>query len=81
LIRQSVSVKSLGSALGTGGMETKLIAAELASGAGVTTVITNAKHPENVSDIITYNLTYPPDSRRPATESGGYCMDYILQVR
>lgn len=63
-----MSVKSLGSALGTGGMETKLIAAELASGAGVTTVITNGKHPENVSEIISYNLTYPPDSQEAGAE-------------
>ncbi|KZT51772.1 glutamate 5-kinase [Calocera cornea HHB12733] len=62
LIRQSVSVKSSGSALGTGGMETKLIAAELASGAGVTTVITNSKTPASISSIIAYNLLHPPDA-------------------
>ncbi|KZO90407.1 glutamate 5-kinase [Calocera viscosa TUFC12733] len=67
VIRQSVSVKSSGSALGTGGMETKLIAAELASGAGVTTVITNSKTPAHISTIIAYNLLHPPDAPAPAS--------------
>ncbi|KAJ3530263.1 hypothetical protein NM688_g7734 [Phlebia brevispora] len=40
-IRSQVSTKTLGSSLGTGGMETKLIAAEIATAAGVTTIITS----------------------------------------
>ena len=50
-----MSTTTLGSSLGTGGMETKLIAAEIATAAGVTTVITSSKHPENISGIIDYN--------------------------
>ena len=36
-------------------METKLIAAEIATAAGVTTVITSSKRPENIFDIIEYH--------------------------
>jgi len=49
-----VSTSTLGSSLGTGGMETKLIAAEIATGAGVTTVITSSKQPSTIVDIIDY---------------------------
>lgn len=45
----------MGSSLGTGGMETKIIAAEIATGAGVTTIITSSKRPENMFDIIEYH--------------------------
>ena len=51
----AVSTSTLGSSLGTGGMETKLIAAEIATAAGVTTVITSSKFPENILKIIEYN--------------------------
>ena len=54
-IRAQVSTKTLGSKLGTGGMETKLIAAEIATATGVTTVISNSTHPERIVDIIDYN--------------------------
>ncbi|KAL5528871.1 hypothetical protein ACEPAG_4845 [Sanghuangporus baumii] len=54
-IRSQVSTKTLGSKLGTGGMETKLIAAEIATAAGVTTVITSSTHPERIFEIIEYN--------------------------
>ncbi|TCD64679.1 hypothetical protein EIP91_003793 [Steccherinum ochraceum] len=54
-IRQQVSTTTLGSNLGTGGMETKLIAAEIATAAGVTTVITSSKDPKNILKIINYN--------------------------
>ena len=37
-------------------METKLIAAEISTAAGVTTIITSSKHPENVFRIIEYDL-------------------------
>lgn len=50
----TVSTSTLGSSLGTGGMETKLIAAEIATGAGVTTVITSSKQPSTILDIIDY---------------------------
>ncbi|KAI8068486.1 Aspartate/glutamate/uridylate kinase [Gongronella butleri] len=50
-LRASIRVGSSGSSLGTGGMMTKLVAADLATSAGVTTIITRA-HPENVWPII-----------------------------
>ncbi|KAH8782873.1 Aspartate/glutamate/uridylate kinase [Diaporthe sp. PMI_573] len=42
---------SAGSSLGTGGMSTKLVAARLATSAGVTTVITRASNPGNITKI------------------------------
>ncbi|CED84843.1 glutamate 5-kinase [Phaffia rhodozyma] len=51
-IRQKVSTATLGTSLGTGGMETKLIAAELAMGAGVTTVILNSQKISSIFPII-----------------------------
>ncbi|EIW85620.1 glutamate 5-kinase [Coniophora puteana RWD-64-598 SS2] len=53
-IRAEVSTATLGSSLGTGGMETKLIAAEIATAAGVTTVIASSKSPSTILDIIEY---------------------------
>lgn len=41
-----------GSALGTGGMTTKLIAADLATAAGVATIITHGSKPTNIIKII-----------------------------
>ncbi|KAJ2490438.1 Glutamate 5-kinase [Coemansia sp. RSA 2050] len=53
-LRDAVDVSSAGSAVGTGGMATKLIAAELATAAGVTTVITRGSTPQKVVDIIEF---------------------------
>lgn len=50
----SADVSSAGSSLGTGGMSTKLVAARLATSAGVTTVITRSSKPGNVSEIVNY---------------------------
>ena len=47
-----VDVGGSGSGWGTGGMVTKLKAAKIASGAGVTTVITNGKNPLNIVKIM-----------------------------
>lgn len=49
-----VSTATLGSSLGTGGMETKLIAAELATVAGVSTIICNGSKPQSIAPIITH---------------------------
>lgn len=49
-----MSTSTLGSSLGTGGMETKLIAAEIATETGVTTIINNSKNPGIISQIIEY---------------------------
>ncbi|PFH53564.1 hypothetical protein AMATHDRAFT_54750 [Amanita thiersii Skay4041] len=54
-IRSQVSTTTLGSSLGTGGMETKLIAAEIATAAGVATIITSSKCPESIFSIIEYH--------------------------
>lgn len=47
-------VSSRGSALGTGGMGTKIVAARLATSAGVTTVITRSSKPGNIRSIINF---------------------------
>ncbi|KAL0947689.1 hypothetical protein HGRIS_013777 [Hohenbuehelia grisea] len=67
-IRSEVSTTTLGSSLGTGGMETKIIAAEIATAAGVTTIITSSKRPHDVYRIIAYHNTMkavgdPPSSQ------------------
>lgn len=49
-----VDVSSAGSALGTGGMSTKITAARLATSAGVTTVITKSSKPGNVLEIVSH---------------------------
>ncbi|KAI8376024.1 glutamate 5-kinase [Radiomyces spectabilis] len=51
-LREEITVTSPGSSLGTGGMVTKLVAADLATAAGVTTVITRGATPENIIPII-----------------------------
>lgn len=47
-----MTVSSPGTSLGTGGMVTKLIAADLATAAGVTTIITRGSTPQNIISII-----------------------------
>ncbi|KAF2141473.1 uncharacterized protein K452DRAFT_228480 [Aplosporella prunicola CBS 121167] len=47
-------VSSAGSSLGTGGMSTKIVAARLATSAGVTTVITRSSKPGNIHSIVQY---------------------------
>ncbi|KAL9579533.1 MAG: hypothetical protein Q9203_006650 [Teloschistes exilis] len=47
-------VSSTGSSLGTGGMATKLIAARLATSAGVTTVIARSSNPGNIANVVRY---------------------------
>ena len=42
----------VGSARGTGGMATKVIAAEIAASAGISTFIANGEHPEILYDIV-----------------------------
>ncbi|KAJ4332597.1 Glutamate 5-kinase, partial [Ascochyta clinopodiicola] len=51
----TADVNSAGSALGTGGMSTKIVAARLATSAGVTTVITKSSKPGNISAIIKHS--------------------------
>jgi len=73
-IRSQVSTKTLGSHLGTGGMESKLIAAEIAAEVGVATVICSSKYPERILDIIEYDkatrstsLSNPATPREPGS--------------
>jgi len=54
-IRAQVSTATLGSNLGTGGMETKLIAAEIATAAGVSTIITSSRNPASLFAILEYD--------------------------
>lgn len=70
-IRSQVSTTTLGSSLGTGGMETKLIAAEIATAAGVTTVITSSKDPKNIFKIIEYNNALKSGTSTPAEPYSG----------
>ncbi|KAI0927880.1 hypothetical protein AcW1_005287 [Taiwanofungus camphoratus] len=70
-IRSQVSTTTMGSNLGTGGMETKIIAAEIAMAAGVTTIITSSKDPKSVFKIIEYNNALKSGSSTPLeTQSG-----------
>ncbi|KAJ8659452.1 glutamate 5-kinase [Lichtheimia ornata] len=63
-LREQVTVTSPGSSLGTGGMVTKLVAADLATAAGVTTVIARGSTPENILPIIEdSNNKKPPHTR------------------
>ena len=50
----AADVSTAGSSLGTGGMSTKIVAARLATSAGVTTVITRSSNPGNIVNIINY---------------------------
>ncbi len=52
--RLNVNTSSAGSSVGTGGMTTKLIAAELGSASGVTTIITRSSVPGNIKAIVDY---------------------------
>ena len=65
-----MSTTTLGSSLGTGGMETKLIAADISTAAGVTTIITSSKHPENVFSIIEYDVQNSPGKLSKSNSSG-----------
>ncbi|RVX74813.1 hypothetical protein B0A52_01090 [Exophiala mesophila] len=53
-----VDVSSAGSALGTGGMATKIVAARLATAAGTSTIITKSSKPGNIAAIIHH--LHPP---------------------
>ncbi|RMY25849.1 hypothetical protein D0867_00443 [Hortaea werneckii] len=50
----AADTSSAGSNLGTGGMGTKIVAARLATAAGVTTVITRSSKPGNIAAIVRY---------------------------
>lgn len=52
----------MGLNVGTGGMTTKLIAAELATNAGVTTIVTLSSRPELILEIVAQIQSQGPDS-------------------
>lgn len=67
------TVSSAGSALGTGGMSTKIIAARLGTSAGVTTIITKSSKPGNVLSIVRYIQSLKRlTSVSPAFEGDGH---------
>ena len=61
-------VSTAGSSLGTGGMGTKIVAAKLATSAGVTTIITRSSNPGNVMDIVRYLQATTSPSDTPLLE-------------
>ena len=75
----SVTTSTLGSSLGTGGMATKLIAAELATAAGVTTVVMHAGHVQDIFGIIEGGI--PPSagdgSETPRMDEGPLCTRFL----
>ncbi|KAK6501593.1 hypothetical protein TWF481_009427 [Arthrobotrys musiformis] len=62
-------VSTAGSAVGTGGMATKLIAAKLATSAGVTTIITRSSIPANIFEIVKYCQSLKSQSQTPVRSS------------
>ncbi|KAH8588960.1 Aspartate/glutamate/uridylate kinase [Bisporella sp. PMI_857] len=70
-------VSSAGSSLGTGGMSTKIVAARLATSAGVTTIITRSSNPGNIANIIRY-LQSSPSSPGKTVESADGILDEPL---
>ena len=65
----NADVSSAGSALGTGGMGTKIIAARLATSAGVTTVITKSSKPGNIPGIVAYLQSLSSSSTKSSPSS------------
>lgn len=60
-IRQQVSTESLGTALGTGGMTTKLVAADLATAAGVTTIVMSSSNVRTIPEILRCDIEKQDD--------------------
>ncbi|PKY42948.1 glutamate 5-kinase [Rhizophagus irregularis] len=61
-LKERVVVSTPGSSLGTGGMVTKLAAADLATAAGVTTIISRGSAPKNIISIVTSLSNVNPNS-------------------
>lgn len=83
----AADVSSAGSALGTGGMSTKIIAARHATSAGVTTVITRSSNPGNILGIINHYqkakkaaLNTPPSSKVSSEDHNLPHPDLSLQL-
>ncbi|KAJ2357756.1 Glutamate 5-kinase [Coemansia erecta] len=79
-LRDAVDVSSAGSAVGTGGMATKLIAAELATAAGVSTVITRGSTPQKVIDIVDH-FSNPELAEDAAVPAHALCTRFVAKSR
>lgn len=67
----AADVSSAGSSLGTGGMGTKIVAARLATAAGVTTVVTRSSKPGNIASIVNHVESLKRNNGNPdASDSG-----------
>ncbi|KAL8743698.1 MAG: hypothetical protein Q9190_003966 [Brigantiaea leucoxantha] len=62
-------VSSAGSSLGTGGMSTKIVAARLATSAGVTTIISRSSKPGNIASIVQYTQAIRNASREAVPQA------------
>lgn len=75
-----VSTATLGTSLGTGGMSTKLIAAELATAAGTTTVIMHSGHVEDIFGVIKGGAGPSGEmSETPRIDDGPLCTRFLRQ--
>ncbi len=68
-LEASIRTDSSSSGWGTGGMQTKLTAARIATDAGVTTVITSSKNPQNPIDILNGKAIGTRFDPEPSTDS------------
>ncbi|WWC58373.1 glutamate 5-kinase [Kwoniella dejecticola CBS 10117] len=77
-VKQQVSTATLGTSLGTGGMSTKLIAAELATAAGTTTVIMHSANVKDIFRVIEKGAGPSRDiSETPYLEEGPLCTRFL----
>ncbi|KAJ1673975.1 Glutamate 5-kinase, partial [Spiromyces aspiralis] len=79
-LREIVDVSSSGSSVGTGGMATKLIAAELATAAGVTTIVTHSANPGKIVDIVEY-FSNPDVSPEAPAPNNVLCTRFVAMSR
>jgi glutamate 5-kinase len=75
-----VDVSSAGSQVGTGGMTTKLIAAELATSAGVNTIICKSAIPGNIHSIVKYIQSHDNPVELVPPPTAGLSEDPELQL-
>ncbi|WRT63919.1 glutamate 5-kinase [Kwoniella shivajii] len=77
-VKEQVSTSTLGTSLGTGGMSTKLIAAELATAAGTTTVIMHSAKVNDIFSVIQNGAGPSRDiSETPHLEEGPLCTRFL----
>ncbi|EIW68970.1 hypothetical protein TREMEDRAFT_71742 [Tremella mesenterica DSM 1558] len=77
-IKEQVSVKTLGTSLGTGGMSTKLIAAELATAAGTTAVIMNSNKVSDIFGVIENGVgPSREEADTPGLDEGPLCTRFL----